>query len=101
MSKRNWIEDAIKKYGVQRDSSYCVLIPSGDDGYTYWVGRYIFLSDNITATVIQSEDDFNDISEKYIFVYDQNNEIIQDWIQKVYPEQVGNEVIIQRVAEVQ
>ena len=60
-----------------------------------WVGKYLFASNNVTGTVIQSEDDFKDISQKYIFVYDHDNEIIQDWIQKVYPDQVGNAVIIQ------
>ena len=82
------------------DSTYCFLILSEDNpSYFYFMGRYIFQSSNVTVKVIESEDDFNDISQKYVFVYDQNNEIIQDWIQKVYPDQVGNEVIIQPVRE--
>ena len=100
-SEYKWIGNASRKYGVQRDSSYCILIPAKNNGYTYYMGRYIFQSNNVTATVIQNEDDFNDISQKYVFIYDQDNEIIQDWIQKVYPDQVGNEVIIQPVEEIQ
>ena len=98
-SERKFIEDASKKYGVPRNSSYCILIPWSQGGDVQRIGRFLFLSNNFTEKVIQSEDDFNQVSQKYVFVYDQDNEIIQDWIQKVYPEQVGNEVIIQPVAE--
>ena len=96
--ERKWIEDANKKYNVLMESSYCILIPSEDSGYAYHLGTYIFQT-SVKVRIIQSEDDFNQVSQKYVFVFDQDNEIIQDWIQKVYPEQVGNEVIIQPVAE--
>lgn len=39
----------------------------------------------------------DEIKSKYIFVYDQDNDIIKDWIAEKYPEQQGNEVIIQAV----
>ena len=96
-AERKWIEDAGKKYNVPMESSYCILIPSEDSGYAYHLGKYIFQT-SVKVRIIQSEDDFNLVSQKYVFVYDQDNEIIQDWIQKVYPDQVGNEVIIQPVA---
>ena len=99
-SERKWIEDACKKYSVAMESSYCILIPSDDAGYASYLGKYIFQTP-VKAAVIQNEDDFNEISQKYVFVYDQNNEIIQNWVQKVYPEQVGNEVIIQPVGKTQ
>ncbi len=94
-SERNWFENAALTYSVRMYESYCNLIPSDDSGYAYYLGRYLFQSDAITSKVIESEDDLNDITSKYIFVYDQNNEIIQNWILENYPEQLGNEVIIQ------
>ena len=97
-SERKWIEDAGKKYNVPMESSCCILIPSKDSGYAYHLGKYIFQT-SVQVRIIQSEDDFNKVSQKYVFVYDQDNEIIQNWIQKVYPEQVGNEVIIQPVGK--
>ena len=39
-------------------------------------------------------DVLNSISSKYIFVYDNENEIINTWIKKKYPNQFGNDVII-------
>ena len=100
LTERNWIDDTRKKYDVPMDSTYCFLILSEDNpSYFYFMGRYIFQSSNVTVKVIESEDDFNEISQKYVFVFDQGNEIIQDWIQRVYPEQVGNEVIIQPVGK--
>ncbi len=94
-SERNWFENAALTYSVRMYESYCNLIPSDDSGYAYCLGLYLFQSDAITSKVIESEDDLNDITSKYIFVYDQNNEIIQNWILENYPEQLGNEVIIQ------
>ena len=99
-SRRNWFENAIATYSIPTGSSYCVLIPSNINSRSYFrvLAAYEFLTPS-TAVVIESEDDFNEISQKYVFVYDPDNEIIQNWIQKVYPEQVGNEVIIQPVAK--
>lgn len=94
-SERNWFENAALKYNVSMYESYCNLIPTEDSGYAYCLGLYLFQSDEITSKVIENDDDLNDISSKYIFVYDQDNEIIQNWIRANYPEQLGNEVIIQ------
>lgn len=95
--ERNWIENACGKYGIPKYESYCILIPSNDSGYTYHLGKYIFQSNDISIRVIENEDSLNDIYSKYIFVYDQDNEIINRWIESNYPEQLGNEVIIQAV----
>ena len=92
--KRKFIENGKRRYGIPMHDSYFVLIPHEDDGYAIRLGKFIFLTDNVGEALIRSEDELNDISQKYIFVYDRENEIIQNWIQKVYPEQVGNDVII-------
>lgn len=94
-TERNWIENAGKKYGVPMYNSYCILIPSADSGYASYLGKYIFQSNAVSTEVVESEENLNNISAKYIFVYDQTNEVINAWIQKNYPEQIGNEVIVQ------
>ena len=91
--ERDWLEDAIKKNDVPMGSSYCILIPENDAGYASYLGKYI-LQTPINVKVVENEDDLSDISQAYIFNYDQDNDIIQNWIQETYPEQVGNEVII-------
>lgn len=96
-TERNWIEDACTEYAVPMHESYCILIPSEDFGYAYYLGKYIFQSTDIGTTVVQSEEQLNNVVAKYIFVYDQDNENVNNWIQKNYPEQLGNKVIIQTV----
>lgn len=96
-SERNWIEAASTKYGVPMYESYCILIPSSDAGYAHYLGKYIFQSNDVAAPVVESEENLNEITSKYIFVYDQDNEIIKNWIAANYPEQAGNEVIIRAV----
>ncbi len=95
--ERKWLEEANVKYEVPTHESYCILIPSsGDPGFTYYyIGEYIFMSTDITAFVVESEESLDGIAAKYIFVYDQDNENINNWIEANYPEQLGNEVIIQ------
>ena len=91
--ERDWLEDAIKKNDVPMGSSYCILIPENDAGYASYLGKYI-LQAPINVKVVENEDDLSDITQTYIFNFDQDNEIIQNWIRETYPEQVGNEVII-------
>lgn len=96
-SEREWIEAARIKYNVPKYESYCILIPEKDSGYADYLGKYIFQSKDMKTPVVESEETLNGISSKYIFVYDQDNEIIKNWIAEKYPEQQGNEVIIQAV----
>ena len=72
-----------------------MLIPNPDAGYAYYLLKYIFQSNDISSKIVENADDLNDISSKYILVYDKDNEIINSWISETYPEQIGNEVIIQ------
>jgi hypothetical protein len=94
-SERNWIVNVSTKYNVPMYETYCILIPSKDSGYTSYLCKYIFQTNDVTTIVVDSEDDLKEISSKYIFIYDQDNKIINSWVQANYPEQYGNEVIIQ------
>ena len=96
-AERNWIEAARIKYGVPMYESYCILVPEKDSGYANYLGKYIFQSMDMKTPVVESKETLDGITSKYIFVYDQNNEIINNWIKENYPEQFGNEVIIQTV----
>ena len=93
-SEREWIEGVKEKYSVPTESSYCVLLPYDDGQYTWYLGRYIFQSTEVVTTVIHSEGDLDGIEEKYILIYDRDNEDIRNWVRDRYPEQIGNEVIV-------
>ena len=93
--ERMWIENNKEIYSIPMHDSYCMLIPNPDAGYAYYLLKYIFQSNDISSKIVENADDLNDISSKYILVYDKDNEIINSWISETYPEQIGNEVIIQ------
>lgn len=93
-SERKWIESAKEDYAVPDGKSYCILIPKEDGRYTYYLGKYIFRSGNISTFVADTVEGLEKITEEYIFVYDQENPIVTEWIQNNYPEQYGNQVIV-------
>ena len=93
--ERNWIEGMKNAYGVPNESSYCVLIPKSDSGYVYFLEKYIFQSNSVGSAVISTQEDMDNITAKYVFLYDQNNEIVNAWVKNHYPDQYGNDVIIQ------
>ena len=92
--KRMWIENKREIYALPMYDSYCMLIPSNDSGYSYYLLKYIFQSNDVSSKIVDSIDDLNSVSSKYILVYDKENEIINTWIREMYPEQEGNDVII-------
>ena len=94
LEERIWIENNKEMYSIPMHDSYCVLIPSYDSEYTYYLLKYIFQSNDVSSKIVENTDDLYSISSKYILVYDQENEIINSWISETYPEQIGNEVII-------
>lgn len=91
---RTWIERNRNEYSIPMNNSYCILIPKDDRGYSYHLLKYTFNTKNVSARVVNNVDVLNSISSKYIFVYDNENEIINTWIKKKYPNQFGNDVII-------
>lgn len=93
--ERLWIESNKELYSMPMHESYCMLIPSSDSGYAYFLLRYVFQSTDVSSKTVESIDDLSEVSSKYILVYDKDNEIINAWINATYPEQIGNDVIIQ------
>lgn len=96
---RTWIETVKKDYKIPEGESYCILIPELDAGYSRHLSKYIFRSNFTTSLVVTTEEDLNKIEAKYILVYDQENDTIDKWIQKNYPDQYKNPVIIKENVE--
>ncbi len=93
-SKRLWFEAAIKEYNVPPEESYSILAPENDGGYSYFLGRYILQSTSISYVVADDTSELDRIKGDYIFVYDDDNELIKTWIAEKYPEQIDARVII-------
>lgn len=93
--ERMWVENSKESYSIPSHNSYCILIPEEDWGYSDYLLRYTFWSDEVTTKIIEDADDMKEIDSKYILVYDKENDIINSWISEKYPSQLGNDVIIQ------
>jgi len=92
--ERMWIEKNRDDYAIPKHDSYCMLIPYDDGYFAEYLLEYIFQSRDVSSAVVDDPDDLKNISSKYIFVYDKDNEMIKAWISETYPEQAGNDVII-------
>lgn len=94
--ERMWIENTADEYGIPPQKSYMICAPSG--GRTEYIGylcQYIFYSSHISSREITEASQLDDAIEyDYILLYDNENEIINDWVAKNYPEQTGQDVIV-------
>ena len=84
-------------YNISMYEPYCILIPYNENiggGYCRYLEKYIFRSNDVAEQIIENTENLDDISQKYILVYDKDNETINSWIKANYPDQLGNDVII-------
>lgn len=94
LQERLWFENAIRENSVASNQSYAVCIPSEDSGYAYYLCRYLLYSDNISVRVVTEKAQTEEFKNyNYIFFYDNGNEILNDWVEAEYPDQVGRTVI--------
>ena len=94
--ERNYIEAVKAEYHLPLQGSYFMPIPENDNGFSWYLLRYTFQTNDVAAVVVESYENLEYIQNyEYILVYDYENKIIKDWIMKNFPEQYGNEVIIQ------
>lgn len=95
--ERRWIEKAAKDYSVYNNCAYTICIPENVwSGYTHALTRYVFCSDVVDVkTNVQEALEMDNIeSGTYIFIYDSENKVIQDWVAENYPESIGEKVIL-------
>ena len=97
-SEREWFEKQISVYGVPQGSSFAVaVLPEEYSGYAAFILRYILMSTDEITIVATEPSQMNNIGNRqYLFVYDQSNQIVNDWIKANYPDQLGNNVIVLR-----
>lgn len=96
-SERVWIEKAAEEFEVPDGESYCIFPSYDDGGYSYFIGKYIFGTNEVCEIYVTEEADLEQmpsIPSRYLFVMNTESEILRNWIQENYPDQAGNKVII-------
>ena len=93
--ERLWIESTAEMYGVAKAASYCFVAPKDISTYTRYLGRYILQSNQVEVLSADDVISCERLNCNYIFIYDEDNVSVKDWIAKCYPEQCGARVIIQ------
>lgn len=95
--EREWFESELSAYGVPQGSNYAAVLPRSDNGYVYYLLRYLLMSPDGTSIEVTDPAQMDDIgSRQYLFVYSKDNKIVNEWIKAHYPDQVGNDVIVLR-----
>lgn len=93
--EREWFEDKINSYGVPQGCNYVAVIPKDDSGYIHFILRYLLMSPEGAFFQVTDPSQMEDIGNRqYLFVYDKENKIVNDWIEINYPDQVGKDVIV-------
>ena len=93
--ERSWIETNVNKYAIPQEGRCCILVSEEKRGYLLYICKYVLQSSQISALTINSQEDITSISDcDYIFIYDKDNPIIQDWIRNNYSDQMNHDVIV-------
>ena len=93
-SVRTEIESPIEEYGVQKGYSY--LVCSREDHYDmpYFIWKYQMDTMHVKQIVVEQESQMEiEKDYDYVIVLDENNAIIQSWVEAHYPDQAGKRVI--------
>lgn len=91
---RDEFESVATEYNVHNNSTYIVLLPEDDNGYTWFIGEYLFNPQLMWMEVVDEDSDLTMFEDfKYIFNFDKENPIISQWIEANYPEQASFDVI--------
>ena len=91
---RQRVEAVLQEYGVQRGYSYLVCDPDGDYWYSGYVCRYLLDAGKIHQMKVTDESQMAiEKDYDYVIILDENNPVIESWVQKTYPDQAGRQVI--------
>ncbi len=95
VSERLWLQQAISKNRVMEGKNYIMCIsPGQNSGYIYYLSRYLLYPNHVSVRIVQERSQMDDFQGyDYIFVCDEENEVIKEWITEKYPEQEGKSVI--------
>lgn len=93
--ERKWIESNANRYNIPEGAKCCILATEDNQGYLKYMCRYILQSPQVKSETVSSQEDLEGVENwDYVFIYDKENPIIQNWIQEYYPDQLNQNVII-------
>ena len=91
--EREKIEEIININKLEKDKKYIICISSSDSGYNYYLYKYLLFND-IGVIVVRDYDDTKYFDNyDYIINTDQDNTIINEWLELNYSNQINNEII--------
>ena len=93
LEERQWLEEQTEAYDIPYGSSYFIFPKQEDGAYSYYLGMFLFYSPYVDEVFVDEPEDLEEVWGDYIFVFDEGNPIIEDWVAENYPEQVGEAVI--------
>lgn len=90
------LRQTISENNVLGGKSYIICNPPTELAvYVKRLCRYLLYSDTVSVCVITQTSQLDDARDyDYIFIYDTENEMIQEWLNVNYPAQAGNSVIM-------
>jgi len=92
---RNWVEQVKEAYNLPDGEGYTILMPANESAnYGKYLIKFVFQSNDTAGKNVKGTEDMNSITTKNILIYDEENEIIKDWVELNYPEQAGEPVIV-------
>ena len=91
---RMMANEMIDQYGVEKGYSYMLCRRGDQYDHPYFIMRYLMDSDDVKNVIVDAESDMaQEKSCDYILIFDENNPIIEQWVQRKFPEQAGERVI--------
>lgn len=94
---RTWFEEVMESKNVPVGASYLVCSSTDEYArYIYHLCRYFLWSDHSSYMVVTDRAQLDKYAGEfeYILLYDNDNPIIQEWVNEHYPEQEGKSVIV-------
>lgn len=89
------MEQVIRDNHVPDGASCMVFASPQNAGYMRHLGRYLLWSDNLDSIEITEKSQLKNLKKyEYILICDPENEIIREWVEDNYPEQVGKTAIL-------
>lgn len=74
------IQRAMEAQGVENSKRCCLLVPEGDNGYAYYVVRYLLMTDQVRNIPNATREDLQNIQEECVLVLDPENEAVKAWL---------------------
>ena len=83
LEKRAVLEKIIDDKHLDSRKKYIICIPKGDNGYVYFLARYLLFTDDIKTLIVSNTKSLEKYKNEYYFInLDEQNVLLTEWIKK-------------------